>query len=43
MIERLLKRYPGYTLSALLAESEDLLQHVALVDYGKGGEPVDGQ
>jgi hypothetical protein len=33
-----LKRFPGYTLSTLLEESEELLYLVNLADYGKGGE-----
>lgn len=32
----LLKRFPGYTLSTLLDESEDLLWYVNVVDYGTG-------
>jgi hypothetical protein len=35
-----LKRFPAYTLSTLLEESEDLLWLVKLADYGdtEGGE-----
>jgi len=30
-----LERFPQYTLSTLLAESDDLLRYVNIVDYGR--------
>jgi hypothetical protein len=30
-----LQRFPGYTLSTLLAESSDLLRYVNIIDYGQ--------